>query len=220
MGKATEVRSKVSVAQILADPHNWMLPTPSQDRRWGQSSFRQVLANTFHADQLVHTRAEIEKAAQGYRKLMLLQVPAQDIEVLARYNCMAVPDEAADMLRGLKRVDIGQLGAGYIFGADGLKDPLGDVLSVEDLKVPTAYAKSQTRPDTDLCKAWYEQLMRLRRAGMDHDARLMKRADTYMLGRPLESAKDRVLSAAMETYSELNWEDDFLPYITLNKRKI
>jgi hypothetical protein len=52
----------------------------------------------------------------------------------------------------------------------------------------------------------------------EHDKRLDNRAKSYMFGRPVVTAQQRVVANAMKAYPEFNWKKDFLPYLDLKER--
>lgn len=214
MKKPNVINSKEEVAEFLASPSDWIAPTERKARRNPSHSFAVCLARVLEPHQLEYTAEEIRNAAQGCRKIMSLIVPRKDLDVLQKYNALALPIE---ILRHMDNFD--GHGRGHVSGGR-LQAPLGDVVDLNPFLVPLNMVNRDSRPSGSLYDAFERQLARLNTAVLDHDARLKVRAENYMLGREIVTAKQRVLSHMMDTYQELNWAEDFLPYMILNERKV
>jgi len=203
-------RSSMSVSRILTNPERCLVENGSDNEyvRERQCLLVDILAVLEEPDQLVHTAQEISRLSDGMAKIVGLMAPAADMAVLDKYDALEFPSEIRHLTN--ESTD-GRL--------EGAPPNLDSVVNFQGFRLPRVLSELNDRPDTNLGKALTRQLKAVLNALNNHDKRCVKRATAYMFGRPVVTAKQRVLGTVMREYPELNWKEDVLPYISLKERR-
>ena len=210
MKKPNEVNDSDEVQEMMEQPDCYILGNRHMsDKAIG---FKRVLAWHLQPDQLAHTKEEIANAAEGVRKLVSMLIPRSDIEILQKYEAVGYPEELVEVLVNTKEHE-----TGFTYYGE-LEEPLNELADLTSFIVPLNFCREEDRPTGQMYDNFERQMARVVAAVDSHGSRLMTRVDAYMTGRPLVTARQRHLDAVMDTYHELDWENDYLPYITLEDR--
>lgn len=223
----TVVNSAAEVQRMLTRPDRFLIfdhtkdpeqPNKSRPGAWRigkKLSFTDCLAWLMFDEQLAHTADEMRRLVSGMPKLLALAYPSSDLDVLARYNALTFPQELDNLLANKQF----SAAAGVVLSAT-LKEPYDKLIDIADVRCPISVRTTVSRFGTKLLEAYTRQVDALVKAFNDHGTRLDNRVKNYMFGRPMVTAKQRALDAAMAAYPEFNWEQDILPYLDVRERRL
>ena len=213
--KELTVKNKPNeVQQFIDEPHNFI--TPKRRSEWSKTgvTFDMCIAYINQPDQFEHTASQIATLSEGVQKVLCMLVSIEELDVLERFDAMGYPIELHNLVKNSK----------YSHNNNVLKKcelpaELQPHVDIESFRMPALYCRASGRPEGDLGDALTRQINAARAAIDKHDERCMDRAKAYMFGRTPVTPKQRVLSNLMDTFHELNWERDMLPYLDLKERK-